>query len=161
VSSNFIAGISLCVPNRQPTLRARLINQIFHPILVIGSSSLQSNEAIFSKRRDYLGASNTECRVRNWFSFILLLGFGYLVLATQSRAIGASSIDEGEKIYRTCASTTGENGLTNLHLENSKDKVLLEQPMLIISHCQAKTIRSHLDFLTITRTRIYKSQNDP
>jgi hypothetical protein len=89
------------------------------------------------------------------------LGFGYLVLATQTRAIGASSIDEDEKIYLTCASTTGENGLTNLHLENSKDKVLLVQPMLIMSHSQNKTICSYSDFLTITRTRIYKSQNDP
>ena len=90
-----------------------------------------------------------------------MLGFGYLVLATQTRAIGASSIDEGEKIYLTCASTTGENALTNLHLENSKDKVLLEQPVLIIPHCETKAICRHSDFLTITRTRIYKSQNDP
>jgi hypothetical protein len=90
-----------------------------------------------------------------------LLGFGYLVQATQARAIGASSIDEGEKMYLTGASTTGENALTNLYLENSKDKVLLEQPMLIIPHCETKTICRHSDFLTITRTRIYKSQNDP
>ena len=89
------------------------------------------------------------------------MGFGYLVQVAQSRAIGASSIDEGEKIYLTSASTTGQNGLTNLHCENSKDKALLEQPVLIISHSQNKTICSYSDFLTITRTRIYKSQNDP
>jgi hypothetical protein len=90
-----------------------------------------------------------------------LLGFGYLVQATQARAIGASSIDECEKIYLTGASTTSENGLTNLHLENSKDKVLLEQPVLIIPRFETKKICRHSDFLTITRTRIYKSQKDP
>jgi hypothetical protein len=89
------------------------------------------------------------------------LGFGYLILVTQARAIGASSLDECEKIYLTGSSTTGENGLTNLHLENSKDKVLLEQPVPIIPRCETKTICRHSDFLTITRTRIYKSQNDP
>jgi hypothetical protein len=90
-----------------------------------------------------------------------LLGFGYLILATQARAIGASSLDECEKIYLTGSSTTGENGLNNLHLEKSKDKVLIDASILIIPHCETKTICSHSDFLTITHTRIYKSQNDP
>ena len=99
-------------------------------------------------RRDYLGASNTGFRVRNWFSFILLLGLGYLILATQARAIGASSIDADEKIYLTSSSTTGE-------------KTLLEASMLIIAHCETKKVYRHSDFLTITRNRIYKAQNDP
>ena len=89
------------------------------------------------------------------------MGFGYLVLATQSRAIGASSIDEGDKIYLTGSSTAGEKLFSTLHCENTKDKVLLEQPVLIIPRCETKTICRHSDFLTITRTRIYKSQNDP
>jgi hypothetical protein len=88
-----------------------------------------------------------------------LLGFGFLILATQARAIGASSIAEDEKIYLTGSTTTGEKALTNLHWENTKDKVLLEQPVLIIPHCEAKKVCRHSDFLTITRTRIYKSQN--
>ena len=138
-----------------------LLTKPSHPILVIGYSSLQSNEAIFSKRRDYLGASNTGFRVRNWFSFIFLLGFGYLVLATQSRAIGASSIDEGKKMYLTGSLGAGEILLSTLHCENSKEKVLLEQPVPIIPHCESKTTCSHPDFSTITHTRIYKSQNDP
>jgi len=90
-----------------------------------------------------------------------LLGFCYLVLAIQYRAIGASSIDEGEKIYLTGSSHTGEKPQSTVLFENSKDKVLLEQPMLIIPHCVTKKVCRHSDFLTITRTRIYKSQNDP
>jgi hypothetical protein len=89
------------------------------------------------------------------------LGFGYLVLATQSRAIGASSIAEDEKIYLTCSLADSDKPQSTLLCENSKDKVLLEQPVLIIPHCEAKKACRHSDFLTITRTRIYKSQNDP
>ena len=111
--------------------------------------------------RDYLGASNTGFRVRNWFSFIFLLGFGYLVLATQSRAIGASSIAEDEKIYLTCSLSVGEKLLSTLHCENSKDKVLIDASILIIPHCETKAICRHSDFLTFSHTRIYKSQNDP
>jgi len=147
---------------KPPTkVKCTLTNKTSQLILVIGSSLLELNEAIFSKRRDYLGASNTEFRVRNWFSFILLLGFGYLILVTQARAIGATSIDEGDKIYFTDSSHTGEKLQSTVLLENSKDKVLLEQPVLIIPRCESKTICSHPDFLTITHTRIYKSQNDP
>jgi hypothetical protein len=90
-----------------------------------------------------------------------LLGFGYLVQDTQARAIGASSIDEGDKIYFTGSSHTGEKLQSTILLENSKDKVLLEQPVLIIPHGEIKKVCRHWDFLTITRTRIYKSQNDP
>jgi hypothetical protein len=90
-----------------------------------------------------------------------LLGFGYLVLATQTRAIGASSIDEGEKIYLTSSSTTGEKTQSTVFFENNKDKVLLEESVLIIPPRETKTVCRHSDFLTITRTRIYKSQNDP
>jgi thiamine monophosphate kinase len=90
-----------------------------------------------------------------------LLGFGYLVQVTQARAIGASSIDEGEKMYLTGSLGAGEKLFSTLHCENTKDKVLLEQPVLIIPRCESKTICSHSDFLTITHTRIYKSQNDP
>jgi hypothetical protein len=90
-----------------------------------------------------------------------LLGFGYLIQTTQTRAIGASSLDEGEKMYLSSSSTAGEKLFSTLHCENSKDKVLLEQPVLIIPRCETKIICSHSDFLTITRTRIYKSQNDP
>ena len=89
------------------------------------------------------------------------MGFGYLVLATQARAIGASSIDEGDNIYLKNSSPAGEKPQSTFLLENSKDKVLLEQPVLIIPHCEAKKACRHSDFLTITRTRIYKSQNDP
>jgi hypothetical protein len=138
-----------------------LLTKPSHPILVIGYSSLQSNEAIFSKRRDYFGASNIGFRVRNWFSFILLLGFGYLIQTTQARAIGASSFDEGDKIYLSSSSPTGEKPQSTFLLENIKDKVLLEQPVLIIPRFETKKICRHSDFLTIARTRIYKSQNDP
>ena len=108
-----------------------------------------------------MDASNTGFRVRDCFAFIFLLGFGYLVLATQARAMGASSIDEGEKIYLSSSSPAGEKPQCTFLFENSKDKVLLEQPVLIIPRCETKIICRHLDFLTITRTRIYKSQNDP
>ena len=82
-------------------------------------------------------------------------------MVTQSRAIGTSSIDEGKKIYPIGSSTTGEKALTKLHLENCKDKLPIEESMLIIPRCETKTICRHSDFLTITRKRIYKSQNDP
>jgi hypothetical protein len=90
-----------------------------------------------------------------------LLGFGYLILVTQARAIGASSIAEGEKIYLTGSSPAGEKPQSTVLFENNRDKVLFEQPMLIIPYCETKKVCSHSDFLTITRTRIYKSQNDP
>jgi hypothetical protein len=90
-----------------------------------------------------------------------LLGFGYLVLTAQARAIGATFIDEGDKIYLSSSLADSDKPQITLLCENSKDKVLLEHPMLIISHCQTKTICRHSDFLTFTRTRIYKSQNDP
>jgi hypothetical protein len=90
-----------------------------------------------------------------------MLGFGYLVQATQARAIGASSTDEGDKIYLSSSSQASEKPQSIFLFENSKDKVLLEQPVLIIPHCEAKKVCRHSDFLTITRTRIYKSQNDP
>ena len=64
-------------------------------------------------------------------------------------------------MYLSSSSTAGENGLTNLHLENSKDKVLLEAPMLITPTRQESAIYIHSDFLTIPRILIYKSQNDP
>ena len=80
---------------------------------------------------------------------------------TQARAIGASSIDEGEKIYFTGSSHTGEKLQSTVLFENSKDKVLLDESLRIIPHCEAKKVCRHSDFLTITRTRIYKSQNDP
>jgi hypothetical protein len=89
------------------------------------------------------------------------LGFGYLIQTTQTRAIGASSIDEGDKIYLSSSSPTGEKPQSTFLLENSKDKVLLEAPMLITLTRQESAICRHADFLTITRTRIYKSQNDP
>jgi hypothetical protein len=111
--------------------------------------------------RDYLGVSNTGFRVRNWFTFILLLGFGYLIFATQARAIGASSIDVGEKMYLTGSLGAGEKPQSTVLLENSKDKVLIDMPMLIIPHCETKKVCSHSDFLTFTRNRIYKDQNDP
>jgi hypothetical protein len=141
--------------------RTRKYINFSNSILFIGYSSLQSNEAIFSKRRDYLGASNTGFRERNWFSFILLLGFGYLILVTQARAIGASSCDQGEKMYLTGSLGAGEKPQSTALFENSKDKVLLEQPMLIIPRCETKKVCRHSDFLTITHIRIYKSQNDP
>jgi hypothetical protein len=89
------------------------------------------------------------------------LGFGYLVQATQAWAIGASSIAEGEKIYFTGSSHAGEKLQSTVLFENSKDKVLLEQPALIVPRCETKKVCRHSDFLTITRKRIYKSQNDP
>ena len=89
------------------------------------------------------------------------MGFGYLVQATQARAIGASSIDEGEKIYLTGSSHTGEKPQSTVLFENSKDKVLLEAPMLFAPTLQHTTMCSHSDFLTFSYTRIYKSQNDP
>ena len=89
------------------------------------------------------------------------MGFGYLVLATPKMAIGASSCDQGEKMYLTGSLADGEKLLSTLHYENSKDKVLLSGSILIIPHCETKKVRSHSDFLTITHTRIYKSQNDP
>jgi hypothetical protein len=90
-----------------------------------------------------------------------LLGFGFLILVTQARAIGASSIAKDEKIYFTGSSHTGEKPQSTVLLENSKDKVLLEQPVLIIPRCETKKVCRYPEFLTITRTRIYKSQNDP
>ena len=64
-------------------------------------------------------------------------------------------------MYLTGSLGAGEKLFSTLHWENTKDKVLLEQPVLIIPRCESKTICSHPDFLTITHTRIYKSQNDP
>jgi hypothetical protein len=90
-----------------------------------------------------------------------MLGFGYLIQTTQTRAIGASSIDEGDKIYLSSSSPAGEKPQSTFFLENSKDKVLLKQPVLIIPPCETRKVCRCSDFLTITRTRIYKSQNDP
>ena len=84
-----------------------------------------------------------------------MLGFGYLVQTTQASAIGASSIDEGEKMYLTGSLGAGEKPQSTVLLENSKEKDLLEQPVPIIPRCETKTICRHSDFLTITRTRIY------
>ena len=90
-----------------------------------------------------------------------MLGFGYLILANQARAIGASSCDQGEKIYMTGSAPAGEKPQSTVLFENNKDKVPLEAPMLITPTRQESAIYIHSDFLTITRTRIYKTQNDP
>jgi hypothetical protein len=82
------------------------------------------------------------------------LGFGYLVQATQARAIGASSIDEGDKIYLSSSSPAGEKPQSTFLFENNKGKALLEQPVLIIRHCESKKVCSHSDFSTITRTHL-------
>jgi hypothetical protein len=75
-----------------------------------------------------------------------MLGFGYLVLATSNNAIGASSIDEGEKMYLTGSLGAGEKPQSTVLLENSKEKDLLEQPVPIIPRCETKTICRHSVF---------------
>ena len=64
-------------------------------------------------------------------------------------------------MYLTGSSPVGEKPQSTFLLENSKDKVLLEESIRIIPHGETKKTCRHSDFLTITRTRIYKSQNDP
>ena len=84
-----------------------------------------------------------------------------MLTVSQTRAAGTHVSDLGNKTFCSTSLPCGEKLQSSTLWENNKDKVLMDMSMLKITDSDIATISHHSDFLTITRNRIYKAQNDP
>ena len=84
-----------------------------------------------------------------------------MLTVSQTRAAGTHVPDLGNKTFFSTSLPCGEKLQSSTLWENNKDKVLMDMSMLTITDSHTATISRYSDFLTITRNRIYKAQNDP
>ena len=83
-----------------------------------------------------------------------------MLTVSQARAAGIHVTDWVNKTFFSTSLPCGEKLQSSTLWENNKDKVLMDMSMLKITDSDIATISRHSDFLTITRTQIYKLQND-
>jgi len=83
-----------------------------------------------------------------------------MLLCVQPNASGTDGFNLGRKIHFNLSADTLEPYQTKF-LTDKKDKAVTDVANLVVGDCGATLVCDFSDFLTTTRTRIYKSQNDP